>query len=216
MPLQNRVTPFGEITAVPDRGTFMGNRGRIHNEQRELKKRHWDRKAWIICLLQFKGRHRQVMAPSTYTELFFLDEATALAAGHRPCAECRRVDAARFKNLWLDANSTLLEGKPGTMSNMDAILHAERIDQHGAQRHWKARVCELPNGVMVLADDAREAFLLQQGDLYRWSPGGYVDRRATPPEQAVTVLTPPSVTRVLAAGYSPVLHRSVDILSAAR
>ena len=214
MPLQNRVTPFGEIVAVPARGTFMGNRGRIHNEHRVLKKRHWDRKAWITCLLEFKGWHRQVMAPSTYTELFFLDEATAFAAGHRPCAECRRGDAMRFKNLWLETNGALLQGKSGTLSNMDAIFHAERIDQDGAQRDWEARICELPNGVMVLADDAREAFLLQQDYLYRWSPAGYVDRRSIPSEQEVTVLTPPSVTRVLAAGYSPVLHRSVDVLAA--
>ena len=126
MSLQNRVTPFGDMVAVADRGSLMGNRGRIHNKQRTLKPRHWDRKAWITCLLQFKGRHRQVMAPSTYTELFFLDEATAFAAGHRPCAECRRADATRFKNLWLEVNGALLQGKPGTMPNMDAIIHSER------------------------------------------------------------------------------------------
>jgi hypothetical protein len=216
MPLQNRVTPFGEIVAVPDRGSFMGNRGRIHNAHRELKKRHWDRKAWIICLLQFKGRHRQVMAPSTYTELFFLDEATAFAAGHRPCAECRRADATRFKSLWLDVNGAMLQGKPGNMSNMDAILHSERIGLDGAQRHWEARVGELPDGVIVLIDDVRAAFLLHQGDLYRWSPAGYVERRAVPPEQTVTVLTPASVTRVLAAGYSPVVHPSADALVTAQ
>jgi hypothetical protein len=214
MTFQNRVTPFGEIVAVPAHGSFMGNRGRIHNERQMLKKRHWERKAWITCLLDFKGRHRQVMAPSAYTELFFLDEAAAFAAGHRPCAECRRTDAKRFKNLWLEVHSTLLQGKSGTLSNMDAILHAERIDKDGAQRHWKARVCELPDGAMVTADDGRAAFLLQHGYLYRWSPAGYVDRRAAPPEQAVTVLTPPSITRVLAAGYPPILHRSVDALAA--
>ncbi len=162
MPLQNLVTPFGEIVAVPDRESFMGNRGRIHNEQRTLKARHWERKAWITCLLQFKGRHRPVMAPSSYTELFFLDEATAFAAGHRPCGECRHSDAKRFKNLWLEANGALLQGKSGTMANMDAILHSERIGRDDAQRRWEARLSELPDGAMVLVDDARAAFLLQQ------------------------------------------------------
>ncbi len=193
MPLQNRVTPFGEIVAVPERGSFMGNRGRIHNDQRTLKTRHWERKAWITCLLQFKGWHREVMAPSTYTELFFLDEATAFAAGHRPCAECRRSDAKRFKNLWLEANGALLQGKSGTLSNMDVILHSERVSRDSTQCRWEARVSELPDGAMVLVDDASAAFLIQQGYLYLWSPAGYVERRSIPSGQTVTVLTPPTV-----------------------
>ncbi len=205
MPLQNRVTPFGEIVAVPERGSLMGNRGRIHNEQRTLKTRHWDRKAWITCLLQFKGRHRQMMAPSTYTELFFLDEATAFAAGHRPCGECRRSDARRFKDLWLEVNGALLQGKPGTMANMDAILHSERIGPDGTQHRWEARLSDLPDGAMVLVDDPRSAFLLQQGSLYLWSPAGYVESKTIPSRRTVTVLTPPSVIRVLAAGYRPVV-----------
>ena len=186
----------------------MGNRGRIHNARRELETRHWERKAWITCLLQFKGRHRQMMAPSTYTELFFLDEATAFAAGHRPCGECRRADAKRFKNLWLEANGALLQGKSGTMANMDAILHSERIGRDGTQRRWAARLSELPDGAMVLLDDPRAAFLLQQGYLNLWSPAGYVERRTIPSGRTVTVLTPPSVTHVLAAGYRPAVHRS--------
>ncbi len=216
MPLQNRVTPFGEIVAVPERGSFMGNRGRIHNARRELETRHWERKAWITCLLQFKGRHRQVMAASSYTKLFFLDEATALAAGHRPCGECRRSDARRFKDLWLEANGALLQGKSGTMVNMDAVLHSERIARDGMQRRWEARLSELPDGVMVRVDDPGVAFLLHRGCLYLWSPPGYVERRAITAERTVTVLTPPSVTRVLAAGYRPVVHPSVDALVAGR
>jgi hypothetical protein len=156
------------------------------------------------------------MAPSSYTELFFLDEATAFAAGHRPCAECRRVDAKRFKTLWLDANGALLHGKAGTLSNVDVILHAERINQDGTQRQWKAPLADLADGVMVCVDDPRAAFLLLQGYLYRWSPAGYVERSAVLPGQTVTVLTPPSVTRVLAAGYRPVVHPSVDALVTAR
>ena len=194
----------------------MGNRGRIHNEQRKLKTRHWERKAWITCLLQFKERHRQVMAPSTYTELFFLDEATAFAAGHRPCAECRRSDATRFKNLWLEVNGALLQGKTGSMSNMDAILHSERIGRDGMQCRWEARLSELPDGAIVIVDDPQAAFLLHQGALCLWSPAGYVEKRAVPSEQSVTVLTPPSVTRALAAGYRPAVHRSADSLVTAQ
>ncbi len=216
MPLQNRVTPFGDIVAVPERGSFMGNRGRIHNARRELGTRHWERKAWITCVLQFKGRRRQVMAASSYTELFFLDEATALAAGHRPCGECRRSDARRFKDLWLDANGASLQGKSGTMANMDAVLHAERVGRDGTQRRWEARLSELPDGAMVRVDDPRAAFLLRQGCLYLWSPAGYVERRTFPSGSTVMVLTPQSVTRVVAAGYRPIVHPSVDPLVAAR
>lgn len=212
MPLQNRVTPFADIVVVPDRGTFMGNRGRIHTAKSVLKRRHWDRKAWITCLLQFKARHRQVMSPSSYTELFFLDEATAFAAGHRPCGECRGADARRFKRYWLEANGGLLQGKPGTMSNVDTILHSERVDRDGTQQRWEARLSELPDGTMVLVDDLRAAFLFLQGYLYRWSSAGYVEGRTVPSRRMVTVLTPPSVTRVLATGYRPIVHSTVDPL----
>lgn len=208
MPLQNRVTPFGEIVAVGERGTLMGNRGRIHDDQRKLKARHWERKAWIACLLEFKGRRRQVMAPASYTELFFLDEATAFAAGHRPCAECRREDARRFKDLWLEANGALLDGKPGTIADIDTILHSERVDRDGVQRRWQARLSELPDGAMVLADDSETACLLWQGGLSRWSTAGYIGREAIASGLSVTVLTPPSVIRVLAAGYRPRVHQS--------
>jgi hypothetical protein len=157
-----------------------------------------------------------MMTPSTYTELFFLDEATAFAAGHRPCGECRRSDARRFKDLWLEANGASLPGKSATMANMDAVLHSERIDRDGTQRRWDARLSELPDGAMVLVDDARAAFLIQLGHLYLWSPAGYVERRTIPSGRTVTVLTPQSVTRVLAAGYRPVVHPSVDALVAGR
>jgi hypothetical protein len=156
------------------------------------------------------------MAPSTYTELFFLDEATAFAAGHRPCAECRRSDATRFKTLWLEVNGALLQGESGSMSNMDAVLHSERIGRDGTQSRWEARLSDLPDGVMVHVDDPQAAFLLHQGDLCLWSSAGYVERRAVPSEQSVTVLTPPSVTRVLAAGYRPAMHQSADTLITAQ
>jgi len=156
------------------------------------------------------------MSPSSYTELFFLDEATAFAAGHRPCGECRSADAKRFKRLWLEANGGLLQGKPGTMSNMDAILHSERIGQDGTQQRWEARLSELPDGTMVLVDDLRAAFLLLQGYLYRWSSAGYVEKTMVPSRRMVTTLTPPSVTRVLTAGFRPVVHPSVDAVVVSR
>lgn len=210
MPLQNRVTPLGELVAVPQRGALMGNRGRIHDAHRRIGRRHWERKAWITCVLEFKGRHRQVMAPNAYTELFFLDEATALAAGHRPCAECRRPDAERFKGLWLDANGDRLEGKSATMANMDTVLHGERVARDGCQRRWEARLSALPDGVMVILDDPRSAFLLWRQHLHRWSPGGYAGRASDSRDRTVTVLTPPSVTRVLANGYRPGVHPSAE------
>lgn len=188
----------------------MGNRGRIHDANRTIKARHWERMAWITCLLEFKARHRQVMAPNTYTELFFLDEATALAAGHRPCAECRRPAAKRFKALWLNANDDRLEGRPATMANMDRVLHGERLTRDGTQRRWEARLSELPDGVMVTLDDPRSAFLLWRERLHRWTPGGYAHRAPVSPDRMVTVLTPPSVTRVLENGYRPVTHPSAE------
>jgi hypothetical protein len=192
---------------------FMGNRGRIHNVHRALKDRHWERKAWIICVLEFKGRQREVMAPNSYTELFFLDEATAFAAGHRPCAECRRPDANRFKRLWLEGNGRQSHGDPGTMSDMDTVLHSERLGPEGTQRRWSSRISDLPDGTMVLVDDLEAVFLLLHGHLYLWSTAGYVERRAVTSRQSVTVLTPPSVTRVLVAGYRPVVHPTVESLA---
>lgn len=212
MPLQNRVTPFGEIIAAPERGMLMGNRGRIHNARRTLKGRHWERRAWIICVLEFKGRHREMMAPNSYTELFFLDEATAFAAGHRPCAECRRTEANRFKNLWTEANGEDSNGRSMTMPDMDALLHAERIDRAGTQHRWKASLADLPDGSMVASDDLGEAFLLWQGHLSRWTPGGYVNGKEASSGGVVSVLTPPSIVRVLAAGYRPLVHPSVGTL----
>jgi hypothetical protein len=124
MPLQNRVTPFGEIVAVPARGTFMGNRGRLHDAERRLTRSRWQLKAWIICLLEFKGRHRTVMSPNSYTELFFLDEATALAAGHRPCFECQRTAARRYVDAWLRGNPDAGLDAGARIGGIDDRLHA--------------------------------------------------------------------------------------------
>ena len=210
MPLQNRVNPFGDLVAVPERGTFMGNRGCLHDSQKTIKRRRWASKAWIICVPRFKDRRRELMTPGSYTELFFLDEATAMAAGHRPCAECRRTDAMRFKALWHEALGESSNGKPGTLAALDTMLHSERIGDDGTQRRWPARLSGLPDGVMVAMDEPGAAFLVRGGALYRWSAGGYLERRGMRPSATVAVLTPPSTARVLTLGYRPVLHASLD------
>lgn len=200
MPLQNRVDPFGAIVATDARGTLMGNRGGcIHDGDRRLVRR-WATKAWITCLLEFKGQRRELMKPGLYTELFFLDEATALAAGHRPCAECRRDDYRRFKAGFTAA----LEGRGvaiKTAPDMDAILHAERTSEDPQT----APARDLPDGVMVRLDD--KAWLKRGGDLLEWSFQGYDGRRPSP-DAAVEVLTPPSTLAVIRAGYQVGVHPS--------
>ncbi|MEL6213457.1 MAG: hypothetical protein AAFQ96_07695 [Pseudomonadota bacterium] len=196
-PLQNRVTPFGEIIAVPSRGALMGNRGgRMHDPQtRRLTNRRWASKQWISCRLNFKGRQRKVMGAG-YTELFFLDEATALAAGHRPCFECRRNDAVRFADCWADG-----AGPRPRAGEMDRVLHRERLDGR-LQRRCDAACETLPPGVIIALEDG--AYLLGDEAMRRWSPAGYGApvRRA---KGVVSVLTPPSIVRALVAGYAPII-----------
>lgn len=208
MPLQNRVTPWGEILALAERGLLMGNRGCLHDANRRILKA-WARPPWVTCLLEFHGRQRELMAPGQYTELFFLDEATALAAGHRPCATCRREDYTRFKDLWLAANPELAARSGGTMASIDRLLHAERVDDAGQKRTWAARLAELPEGTMVSPEDGREALLWYRGVLHPWTPAGYGAPRPAPTETRMQVLTPPSVVKALARGYHPMLHPSV-------
>lgn len=197
-PLQNRVTPFGEIIATPERGTFTGNRGILHDEARRLTGRRWTTHAWIICLLDFKGRQRTVMSPGTWTELFFLDEATALAAGHRPCGECRRADYQRFKACWIAGNGT------ATIHELDERLHRERVAPYGrAKVTFQAQIGALPDGVMIALDGA--AYLVWRDALWRWSAGGYSDPQPKPVDQAAAVLTPYSTVNAIRAGYVPVV-----------
>ena len=208
MPLQNRVTPWGEIVALPERGLFMGNRGCLHDGQRQVTKR-WARLPWVTCALVFKDRHRQVMTPGQYTELFFLDEATALAAGHRPCATCRRDAYDTFKVYWLAANRDLAATTDGSMEAIDRLLHAERVDAAGRKRTWPGRLGDLPDGAMVVRTGTREPLLVLGGAVHPWTPAGYGPRQALAADTPVQVLTPPSVVRVLARGYRPALHPSV-------
>jgi hypothetical protein len=199
---QNRVTPFGELIATPARGTLMGNRGCLHDASGRIRRPFVGRR-WIICLLQFKGRRRQVMAPGRYTELFFLDEATALAAGHRPCAECQRERYLEFRRCWMAGRG--LSGGAVSVNELDAVLHAERLE--GKQRRtYVERWAGLPDGVMV-ADAEGRAYLVYRGRLPAWTPGGYAAPGQGLPE-ALRVLTPRSVVGVVRQGYPVELHAS--------
>ncbi len=206
MPLQNRVTPYGEIVALPERGLLMGNRGILHDDARRIV-RSWQVRRWIVCVTEFRGRHRQVMRPHSYTELFFLDEATAFAAGHRPCAECRYADFLRFKAAW-----TVGVGEPGSADQMDAVLHADRLGGRGARERkctYEDPVVTLPDGTVISVDSS--AWLLWRGQLLEWTAAGYRARRALPPAASrVEVLTPRSLVAVLRAGYALQVHPSAD------
>ncbi|MEH6717608.1 MAG: hypothetical protein V7704_01905 [Aurantimonas endophytica] len=203
MALQNRVTPLGEIVADPARGTLMGNRGVLHDDERRLGQSRWKHKPWIACTLLFKGRSRKPMTPGRYTELFFLDEATSLAAGHRPCAECRRADFNAFRAAWAAANEG--NGLPSAVE-MDAALHTARVDRWTRKqiRHERPAT-DLPDGVFILVN--ADPWLVWRGRLLRWTFGGY-DATAPLPRGMATVITPAPTVAALAAGYSPGVHAS--------
>ncbi|RMF40255.1 MAG: hypothetical protein D6754_03580 [Alphaproteobacteria bacterium] len=202
-PLPNRVRPDGVIEAAGARGTLMGNRGGRLHEGFAIR-RQWASRRWIACLLSFRGRQRQVMGAG-YTELFFLDEATALAAGHRPCFECRRAEANAFAAAW--ARAFGLESPPRAEA-MDLVLHAERRGPR-----WQADARSLPDGAMILCDEA--PLLVLRGHALPWSHEGYGPARPLP-GCAVAVLTPPAICAVLAAGYRAGLHESAGRQSASR
>ena len=212
MPLQNRVTPFGEIITHPARGTFTGNRGCLCDEPGELARRRWRLKAWITCQLSYKGWWRPVMQPGVWTELFFLDEATALAAGHRPCALCRREDYDRYRKAWMLAARL---NSPLRATEMDGLLHQERTNRDRGKVTFRARLSDLPAETMVIAPApgstraAKRAALIHEARLLEWSPGGYT-RSSALKDAEVEVLTPKSSVMVLAAGYNPLIHESAD------
>ena len=204
MPLQNRVSPFGDIVAISQRGIFTGNRGIIHDAAtRTLLKKRWATKAWLICLCEYRGRRRVVMGGRSWTELFFLDEAIALAAGHRPCFFCRRRAAEAFRAAWAKGRG---ESVPRA-AEMDAVLHAERLDHGRKQLHPLACGAEeLPDGAVVAA--AGEAYTIARGHAFRWTALGYQAGATIPPADAL--LTPPSTLAAIGAGYRPVLHPDID------
>ena len=205
VPRQNRVNPFGELVARPERGSVYGNRGCLHDEEGRIRRAYAGRR-WIACRLRFRDWHRApLLQPGRFTELFFLDEVTAFAAGHRPCALCRRADYDQFVALWSARH-------PGERSAeaIDRRLHAERLGVAGAARPTHPRpTADLPDGTMVVRHG--EAWLVAGRWLRRWDFGGYADAMRRPAHGSLEVLTPPSLVEVLAAGWSPevpLLHPS--------
>jgi hypothetical protein len=201
--LQNRVTPFGELIATPARGTMFGNRGgRFHRDDRTLTQRRWASRQWICCVLQFKDRHHPVWR-DRYTALFFLDEVTALSAGHRPCFECRRRDAKAFAEKWAQARGGAIPHAP----EMDVVLQKERLNDRDKRTH-EMLADESPDGAFIAIDG--HAYVVRGAHLLRWNENGYVGKIARPSGTA-TVITPPSIVAVLKSGYLPQWHPSAEL-----
>lgn len=206
-PHRNRVTPLGELVAVPARGLVYGNRGCLHDAHGQVRRR-FDGRRWIACRLEFRGWHRSpLLQPGRFTELFFLDEATAFAAGHRPCALCRNPDYKRFTEIWGEIQP-LKQGADA----IDAELHEERVDPSTRrQRHLDVSLDDLPDGAFVLYESA--PWLVRGRELLRWTAAGYAQRVSRPAGATARLITPPSLVAVLASGWKslvPVLHPSAD------
>ncbi|HWB56626.1 MAG TPA: hypothetical protein VG479_06800 [Gaiellaceae bacterium] len=199
MPLENRVTPLSELVADPARGLVYGNRGCLHDASGRIRRRYAV-KRWIACRLEFRGWQRgPLMRPGLFTELFFLDEVTAMAAGHRPCALCRRGDYDRLTGLWRE----LHPGQVGADA-IDAQLHEERVDPATrGQRHHQAPLDDLPDGAFVLR--AGRPWLVLGGQVLAWTPSGYADRSPRPRGEPAEVITPPSLVSVLRSGWEPLV-----------
>ena len=199
MPARNRVTPLGELIADPARGLVYGNRGCLHDATGCIRRRY-DRKRWIACRLQFRGwLRRPLLQAGRFTELFFLDEATAFAAGHRPCGLCRREDYVRFGAIWCKLH-------PGRVDadRIDEQLHSERVaPDTRAQRHHAARLDDLPDGAFVLHEG--EPWIVLGSEVARWTPAGYAERRPRGTGEDATLITPPSLVAVLRANWRPVV-----------
>ena len=204
MPLQNRVTPTGDIVATPHRGRFTGNRGIIHDPTtKTLLNKRWSGPAWITCVCEFRGWRRKVMATRSWTELFFLDEATAFAAGHRPCFFCRRDEANRFRAAWEQGNGV----KDVRAGDIDAVLHRERLDRGRKRLHpLPMPPGQLPEGTMLQVGDS--SYHVARDGMLRWSFEGYAPAEIA--AAAATLLTPPSTVRAFQAGYRPILHPSAN------
>jgi hypothetical protein len=205
-PRRNRVTPLSELIADPARGLVYGNRGCLHDAHGQIRRRYAGRR-WIACRLRFRGWHRApLMQPGRFTELFFLDEATAFAAGHRPCALCRRADYDRFGAIWRE-----LHPGDATAGAIDGRLHGERVDPRTrGQRRRAAPLDTLPDGAFVIRAGAPH--LILGNELLRWTAGGYAAKsEPRPPSAPAELITPPSLVAVLHAGWRPsvpLLHRS--------
>jgi hypothetical protein len=191
----------------------MGNRGVLHDDGGQIQ-RAWQVRRWLVCVLEFRGRRRQVMTPRRYTELFFLDEATALAAGHRPCAECRHGRFLDFCYAWGKVHPPA-DGSPRPIADdIDRRLHAERLADDRSKRVFRAALDELPDGVLVTAPGwGRQAQLVWGEHLLAWSPAGYGCRRPRAKGEEVNVLTPQSTVETIRAGYVPEVHPSAETQS---
>ncbi len=198
--MQNRVDPFGNIITTKARGLWMGNRGKIHNDKQQVT-HAFKLKAWLTCKLEFNGRHRQIMGANTYTELFFLDEATAFAAGHRPCFECRRQDFIAFKNAWIKANAEYKFTMKTSIQEIDNMLHKERMNKDGSKKTFEAHINKLPDGTFISVDN--HAYLIFKNELYLWSPFGYKKHQLKITRNTVAVLTPRSIVNIFRSGYLP-------------
>jgi hypothetical protein len=207
MPLQNRVTPYGDIEALPGRGLVIGNRGVLVDDERRIV-RPYQVQRWIACRLHVPGRRRALMQPRRWTELFFLDEAAAFAAGHRPCAECRNAAYKRFKALWISCY-----GEPAGADDIDDVLHADRLVGRRAKRTYRERAARLPDGAYAAIDGAPG--LVWRSAFFPWSDAGYTARRPVREGDEAVVLTPRSIVNILRAGYETEVHSSVETAPAA-
>jgi len=201
MPYRNRVNPLGELVATTAKGTLMGNRGRLHDADKQIGRRQWTTRSWVTCALSYNGRKRELLAPNNYPELFFLDEATALAAGHRPCAECRRENHKRFIAAWRIGNGLSPDEKVRVVE-IDPMLHADRTVP--ILRRPFMDVATLPDAAMVTLDGSR-IWAKRNGDFREWSFEGYGPPEP-PPSDHMIVITPVSTLGVLRAGYEADFH----------
>ena len=209
MPLQNRVNPFGQIIVSAARGNWMGNRGVLHKDKKIVA--DYKTTNWIICVLRYYNVRRNVMTNGRYTELFFLDEATAYSAGHRPCAQCRTKDYKYFKTLWLKANRKEYNLLDETVKSIDRIMHAERIDKLGNKITFKEQLQNLPNGVFVQLDKTKDSYLYYNQKLLKWNEANYTEVKALPNDTFVVVLTPKSIVNMLKLGFEVEIHDSAKI-----
>lgn len=205
MTKQNRISPQGQLHAVNARGTLMGNRGKLHNEHRQIV-RLWKLQRWITCALQYQGIKRELMAPNSYTELFFLDEPTSYAAGHRPCGDCRKDRYKAFKAVWARA----FPDQEQSAASIDKVLHAARLNPDNSQRTWQAPLADLPDGTFIEYEG--QPVLLWRGRQWCWAFEGYSLRLQPIPAMTVTVLTPEPIVALFKIGLAKELqvHSSAE------
>lgn len=210
MSRRNQVDPHSQLHAVSARGIFMGNRGCLHNNVPEVVSQ-WKNLPWITCTLSYTGPKRKLMRPNHYTELFFLDEPTSYAAGHRPCAQCRRPAYNQFKKVWA---SVFPQQQDLSANAIDNLLHAARLNADDSQRTWRANLADLPDGSMI--EYAGDCVLLWHGEQWRWSFTGYTQLLLPIAGNVeVTVLTPEPLARLFAAGLADTLdtHPTANVVS---